>query len=295
MNVKSELRVSVFGLLLLQLLTAVVALALFGRSVPDVERLMNDNVRSLAAVEEMQTALVLRQGGVENRARFEKALQLAQSNITDEAERQPLRAIEGSWRAAFDGDAASLGLVVDSMRDLSTINRDSIAASNETSRLAITAAGWAVVVLAAFGLLFGLMAVRRTNANVVAPITTIGDAIEAYRRGEKLRRCETSGLTHEFRSVADMLNFLMDDLQRATMRKSEGWPIWLNRLLDGFPYPVALVTADAKIVAANVSGLKWLSDVEVSTVLREIRVEAPDRVVELDSNVFFVRGNENNV
>lgn len=277
------------GLLFLQLLTAVVALTLFGRTAPTVERIIDDNVRSLVAVEKMQKALILRASDDHARATFADALDQARANITAEEERAPIRSIEGSWRAAFDGDASSLRLVMASLGELSERNRVAIAASGAEAGRVTQAAGWAIVVLAGVGLGFGLLAVRRANHTVVEPIGRLHDAVEAYRGGEHLRRCEAGNAPREFRAIADALNALMDQVAAQKGAPEIRVPVWINRVLDEVDGPVAVVTPSAEVLASNVAGLAWLADEGAQEALRLALTGEPAEAVEIGDRAIFIR------
>lgn len=292
MNVKLEIRVAVFGLLFLQLLTAVVALVLFGRTAPTVEKIIDENVRSLVAVEEMQQALIVHRAGVsdaDSRERFTTALANAKDNITVEAERMSLRVIEGSWHAAFDGDEQSMMLVADSLSSLARHNRESISASSDASQRMATSAGWAVVVLAAIGLGFGVLAVRRTNEQIVEPIREIYRSAEAYHRGDKLRRCNPSMLTAEFKVLADAFNALMDaQLVGARDLPIARIPSWINQVLDSYPTAMAVVNTHGDVLAANRQALDWLAHVELHNEVERLKSLDPPQAIKLDERTILV-------
>jgi uncharacterized membrane protein len=98
-SLRQEILLAWAALVLAQVLTLAGAVGLLARMTPAVGRIMEDNERSIAAVESMLAELG--SSGVDPgaRLRFEEALADARANVTEEAEPAELDRIETRYVA----------------------------------------------------------------------------------------------------------------------------------------------------------------------------------------------------
>jgi hypothetical protein len=110
MELRRELLLTIGTLVLLNLSLAFGAIGLFVRMGPAIERILQENVYSIIAVEEILTELAdagsapLPPGA---RAQVNQALDNAKRNVTEEAERPVLIALKRNLPSAMDGEALS--------------------------------------------------------------------------------------------------------------------------------------------------------------------------------------------
>lgn len=220
MLLSTEIRRAEFVLLVLQFVTAVVGIWLLGRTAPAVERILAENVDSVAAVRQMQRGLVEHEHGVQGaRDRFDAAFDRADGNITETDEEELLARIRAGADATFDGDATRVGDLLAALDELAAVNRASMDRADVSAQNTATAGAWALVALALGTVVVSFIFVRRTNERIIAPVHHLHEVATSYERGDTLRRCEKFGMPDELRFVAETLNRLLDaELRR---RKSD--------------------------------------------------------------------------
>ena len=260
MRLERQLRVIMAMLVILQVVTALAGIGLLERMTPAIGKILAENVRSAAAVETMFARLAERPVTDAAKASFSEALAIARGNVTEDAERPEIRAVETSWQAAFDGDAQAQATTVLALLRLGEINRDAMTQADADARRLGAAGRWALAFLALLGFIVSFLAVGRTRRQVLEPLSDLLATVRASRRGDVHRRCTLEqGL--EITEVAEAMNGLLDDRRRTEPRVTgvihrEALPI----LLDGWAQPVVLVDARGAVVASNGAALRILGD-----------------------------------
>ncbi|HHH26894.1 MAG TPA: hypothetical protein ENK57_00880 [Polyangiaceae bacterium] len=274
MQLTRNLRLAVAGLIALHLASAFAAIALLGRMRPAIEKIIDQNVYSLSAVEEMLS--VLAEGeGVETtspHARFRAAYDRAAANITDERERPILMTIDRLSDASLPIESAPRHALVAELVRLGEVNRDNIVAADHDARRLGTAGAWSLVFLATLTLGSALAALRRMDRRVLQPVEELHDVLLGLRRGEHRRRCRPGlGAADELAQAMAALNRILDDRQSALVTATAAEHAFLTggdeadratllHLLDESEDPVVVVEGTGEVVACNHRGLDRLSD-----------------------------------
>lgn len=276
MELRREIQLAVAVLIGILLLVSLGSVLLFQRMAPAIERLLEENVYSLAAVEDMLAAL----GAGEDAAAFEDALDRAEQNITEENERPIIAAIRRGYPAALAGDPGARRQVVDALQALGRINREAaVAADSDAYRLG-SAGAWGAVFLGLLGFSWGVLALRRFRVRVTEPVLELHEVLVAHARGQDLRRCRQSESVRELEEVQRYVNHLLDTRTSAPAEP----PPELERgvllhLLEQRPAPAFVLGAGGTIAAVNRAGLERLGGEEGAALRDQLRqVGAGDEV-----------------
>jgi len=266
MELRRELLVSIGAVLLLNLVLAFGAIGLFARMGPAIGHILEDNVVSIGAAEDMLAELAdLGEGAMdpESRAHFEAALLRVRQNITEASEGPVLEALSAVTPGALDGDAAARRQLVTHIRNLIAINRDAMRRADDGAQHLGSAGAWAAVVVGALSFALTLGAFGRLRRRIVRPVVELHDALESVQQGNRLRRCRSLDAPMEIKQLVRAINSLLDDRLRGDHRdnrRREGLEqLALCELMGSQPEPAALVDNAGEIVRANDAMLESLA------------------------------------
>jgi nitrogen fixation/metabolism regulation signal transduction histidine kinase len=278
MRILTEVRLGLGALLVLQLLTTLGAVGLLQRTGPAVARILDENVASIRAVEDMAMALVLADSQDEDLtlASFREGLARARSNITEEDERGHIAVLERQGAAAVAGDITQVRPVSAALSGLSEVNHASMRAADERARRLAYGGAWAIIGSGSLSLLIGVLLARRLQLRLAAPLAEIVEALEARRGGNPHRRAAVREAPAELVQVAREVNLLLDGrraLQDASPAPDVGPALHrlLLSLLDDAPSPVVVLGADGTVLAQNQHAFALLAGVAGEERLRELR------------------------
>jgi len=283
-----NLRLAVAALLALHLASAFAAIAMLGRMRPAVERIMDQNIYSLVAVEEMLSILAGADASTEGpdaqQTRFRSAYDRAAQNITDDRERPILDHIDRLTVGGLPDAAAPRRELVAQLVRLGEVNRDDIVEANAKAQRLGTAGEWALVFLAVLTLASALVALRRMDRRVLQPLDEMYDVLLGLHRGDGHRRCRPgAGASSELARAMASLNRALDDRHEALITATaaehtvltggdEADRATLLQLLDETESPVVVIDGRGDVVASNGLGLDCLAaaDGELRASLRAI-------------------------
>lgn len=286
MKIHHELRATVFALVLVQLISTMGAIVLLSRTGPAVERILNENDYSLAAVEHMQSILArrptLRQQDAAQ-AEFSKALTRARKNITEEDERPAIKTIEALYPVALRGDQEAIHKTVDQLDILARINRASMTRADVQAKQLASRGAWASAALALLALGMSIMMLRRANQRLVEPLYELYATTTAWGSGDRLRRATTTTMPHELAAIGRTINDLLDarlalkaregaHTSRATDPDAQLTRELLVALLDLHGHPLVITSADGELLVANRAAL----EIDGLTAAIEARLPAHD-------------------
>lgn len=256
MRVRSEVRLLVGGLLVLQIISAFTAIGVLSRMSPEIGRILEDNVRSIEAAEDMLTVLATPEGAQDERRelRFEQALAVAESNVTEDEERPILANIRVHWNAAQAGDPAAIGQLVLAVRQLADVNHHAMQVSDERAQRLGFAGAWAAGGVCLIGVFISILMSNRITGQVVSPIEALRSFADAVRRGDRFRRAPVDESAAEFNELAIALNSLLNARLEAQTREQ---PVIatntavLGRALELLPGPAMYLDARDTVLRAN--------------------------------------------
>lgn len=212
MRLRNEISLAVGLLLSIQLATSVGTTGLLSRMTPALEMILRDNVTSVAASQDMLTAIAL--DGViadaDREALFDEGLVLALDTVTLPEEKPLVALIERQGATTLYSAGPARGEVVDALRRLTEVNIESIAvADHEAQRMGIAGA-WAASLLGVLSFGASVLVSRRLTRRIDQPIADIDAALQAARLGDLHRRCYARDVPDDLQRIVDGVNRLLD-------------------------------------------------------------------------------------
>lgn len=269
MELRRDLLIGIGALVAFNVLLSFGTIGLLVRMSPAIERILQENVYSIAAAEEM-LAMVARAGAqpmpAGEQPRFAEALQRAESNITEGEEQEVIARIRGSQAAALAGDMAARIVVVDALQELMRINRSAMRAVDREAQRLGTAGAWSIVFTAIAGFALSLAIIRRLRRRILTPLSDLYRTLEAARAGDPYRRCTAVDAPMEIRRIFHAVNRLLDQQQvdelsrQETERAQDIERTALLHLLEQEPAPAFVVDERGQLAAMNSRGLSRLSE-----------------------------------
>lgn len=261
MRSSRELRLAANGLLAIHIVMALGTIVLLMRTSNAIDEIQKENLYSIEAVEQM--TLTLGHRTPQEAARFERALERAQKNITEEAERPVLAKIEANAQAALNDEPQAHALVLEQLSELSKINHESITKANKGAQQLGLAGAWVTVALAMMSFVISTLILRRVGQRLLSPLHELHLTAMAAKDGDQLRRCSRSEMAAEVGEVAQVFNSLLDKLQHQDIAQEEQAPSLLRAhllpFLDRDHRAVALLHHTGELIASNLAMVERLT------------------------------------
>jgi PAS domain-containing protein len=291
MQLRREFLVGLGTLVTLNILFAFGAIGLLLRMSPAIERILQENVYSIEATEEMLSLLVesSRESSRDvTLQQFEQALQRAINNVTEAEEAPVLQTIQQHYRAAIGGDEQAVGTVVRALRRLIHINQSTMEATAEEAQRLGFAGAWVAVLVALVSFVISLIVVHKLEERVLNPFVELYRVLQSILAGNSYRRCREIDAPEEIKRVLSSVNLILDerltgdhaDVQKrrvpshATLERSA-----LIYLLEARSEAMVVVDEHGEIVASNRQGLAVLGSSEgmlVKNLLRDVPSQKND-------------------
>ena len=198
-----------FSFILLLIFSTIIAFAGvrgFLRLAPSIEYINRHNTRSLYYAEQMLSSISVNK----NKQNFEKSLGNAKQNVTESGEASAVRNIEQKYSQAFSGDKKAQDIVINNIIELSKINRVAMRHAGMDVKQLSSVGIWVIVFLTVIIWLLGFAIINKINKTVISPLSELKDVIEAYRKGNRIRRCPKLAPSREFQQIYDGINMLLD-------------------------------------------------------------------------------------
>ncbi len=214
MELRRELLVSIGALVGLSLAFIFFAIGLFVRMGPAIERILQDNVYSIVAAEEVLAELAESGPGPltpEATARVRASLAHAQQNVTESAERPALQGLRVQLDALAAGAPGARQQTVEALRSLIRVNREAMQRVDEDARRMGNAGAWAAVLVGFISFLLSLYVLVRLQTRMVRPLVDLFEVLEAVRAGNRLRRCRSGPAPREVERATQAVNWLLDE------------------------------------------------------------------------------------
>lgn len=265
MELRREFFYTIGTLVALNVLLAFGAIGLFVRMLPAIERILEENVYSNIAAEEMLAVLAespTARVPTEGRRRVEDAFRRAKSNVTEPEEIPVLDAIGRNLRAALDGERDAVVAEVRAIQNLIAINRDAMRKVDREAQRLGRAGAWAAVFVGFLSFLLSVVVLGRLRRRVVEPVVELHHVLEGLRRGERFRRSSPRDAPAEIQEVLQSVNALLDERLQKTDPRPPG--ITTERaalvdLLERYPTGALVVDRRGKVLSASKSALDALA------------------------------------
>lgn len=281
MELRREINVTVGSLVLLNLGLAFGCVGLFVRMGPAVQRIMQENVYSISAAEDILEELARNPEGPipqASRARIREAIARARTNVTESEETPILDALATNLDPTLAGDNAARQRSIDEVRNVIRINRQAMrSADGEAKRLGIGGA-WATVLVGFIAFALSLVVMGRLRRRIVQPIEELFGVLIAAREGAQHRRCRAGSAPTQLEQVAQSINALLDQRAAAAAEQQTAAPevdsAALRFLLDRLPQGGAVTDVDGHLLRASCTVLDALSGPRGETLREQLRVGA---------------------
>ncbi len=275
MDLRRELLTTVGLLVILCVLLAFGSLALLDRMGPAIEQILRANVYSTAAAED--ALVVVANAGdrpldAAARAQLRGALDRLEGNVTEDAERPILAAVEASLDSASAAPGDARVAMIAGLVELAEVNRAAMRRADEDARRLGRAGAWVAALLGLVGLCAGLLVYRRARERLLLPIVEIDEVLASVRGGTAHRRCRARKASAELTRIATAVNRLLDEraenLRTAFRDLSPQLSSALLTFLEERPAPTFIVDRGGAILRANERGLDALTG-PIGGTLRE--------------------------
>lgn len=210
-------------LLVVQLLTSVVAITLFVRMSPAIRHILDNNVATFEATEQVLLVLTRREEvDAADRRAFLDAVERATRNMTEPEEAAPLETLRRHAPAALDGDREAREHAVAALVELGHINRAAAKRADSAAQRLGAAGAWTSALLGLIGMAISFYAVEMARRRVLAPLAEMADVAHAYQGGDLHRRCSRiSTPSEETDRVMTMINRMLDEVEARGIRSGE--------------------------------------------------------------------------
>ncbi|MEZ4651613.1 MAG: hypothetical protein R3E97_22995 [Candidatus Eisenbacteria bacterium] len=298
MELRKELLLSVGAIVLLNLFLAFGAIGLLVRMGPAIERIIEENVYSIVAAEDLLAVFASAgQGPVSEggRDRARVAIEKARSNVTEKEEEPVLERIDASLEAAFAAQGEARVRLVEATRDLIVINRDAMREVDTEAQRLGSAGAWAAVFVGFLTLVLSLAVLARMRQRVVLPVLELHEVL-AEGRTEGKRRCRPRQAPAELQRLSDDVNRLLDERMEWQARGRREDRIGSTRAEDGgllgaavlallehHEDPALVLDSEGKIVRANAGALETLSGPGGERLRDALRLTPPKPAVDESS------------
>lgn len=179
----------------------------FQRLEPFVNTLNSSNTESLYYAEQMLSSISMKK----DLKRFEENLHKAQNNITEAGEQEVLQKIAGNYQPAFYGNEKYEEATIDSIAELSKINRLAMQRAGLRAKKMQTVGIWIILFPSVFIWIIGLTLLARIKKVFIKPIEEFNDVISDYNSGNRMRRCPSYTVSDDLQKLYDGLNRILDE------------------------------------------------------------------------------------
>ncbi len=214
MRIQQYLNLIVGSLVLLNILLAFGAIGLLVRMEPAIERILEENVYSTVAAEEILAEIAAQEGNefsVSSLERIDNALNRAKVNITEDDEIPVLDRIEKNLEAYQNSKPQARRALIDDLLLLIEINRKAMHRVDQDAKRLSMAGAWAAAFIGFVSFVVSLLIIRQLRIRIVSPIVELYTVLESNRRGDHFRRCNSKQASPEIQQIHYSINRLLDE------------------------------------------------------------------------------------
>lgn len=260
------------------------AISLFLQLSPAIETIIERNVVSLEAVEEMLSALVIAEGnkGDVQSTQFEfaekkffAALEQARKHMVEQEEFRLVPNITLKARKYFDGEDSELKPLLTEINALSATNRQGMVSSDLNAKQLGRAGAWTMMLLGFCGFVVSLYVSHRLVHSLIYPIEEIYSVTESHLQGDTNRRAYDFSLApQQLRAISHFLNSNLDRQLAALNQPNPTGAInyknLLHQLIEFFEDPIVLLSKDGDILGGNNEAIDRLANVSAKSIREEL-------------------------
>ncbi|MFW7379249.1 MAG: hypothetical protein ACOH5I_10610 [Oligoflexus sp.] len=214
MDFASKFVIGIRSVMAALLLVAVTSTFLMERMSQAIKLILDENVYSLEAAQDMMAAVGLASITPLDlyQEQFLNALARSKKNITLPGESTLIDRIENLAPMAFAGEERSRRQILEELATLANMNRDAMIKADEDARFLAIAGGWAIVGLTIIGLLASNRFFHQVQQQAIAPMMEICRGLNDWEQGNRLRRFQSAKSSKDLRRAQQSLNAILDRL-----------------------------------------------------------------------------------
>lgn len=280
MEIRRDMTYALGALIIAGLVLSFASIGLFMRMGPAIERIRHDNVASMDAARDILVVFTATCGEdltASDRARIDKALARAGTNLTVDNEDALTQAVTDAVSRALTGDRAALREVARTADDLAQANSDAMWESDGDAQRLGEAGAWTAALGGLALVLLGIYALGRMRRRVIAPLTELERVLDAVRRGDQHARCKPIRGAVELEGAMKNANALVDRLYGMEAKVSglaDAHAAGLVAMLEREPAPMWLVAVPDGVLAANGKGHEELSGRQAAGLRQRLDIAA---------------------
>ena len=198
---------SVWLLIVFNIVLAFGAVWGFQRMDPAITRIYDRNVKSLSACEEMLLALT---GEPVEMEKFKQALKSAGNNITEDDEEQAIKNIQQYLPGLAAGEKGFRSLISREVTNLIKYNKKAILDSVKQTQKLRQAGAWGIVFATLLFFVIAIHLEQKMRRMLLLPLQEISDTLRANIQGDKFRRCSLPSASGDMKKLLDSINVLLD-------------------------------------------------------------------------------------
>lgn len=213
MELRKEIFSSLGVLVVLNILSAFGAIGLFVRMGPAIGQIMDRNVFSIEAAEDMLVELAAagdRPLTPEARTRFEQALARIEGNVTETAEGEEIDRLRQHLEPTMAGWGDARLRSIGSLRSLIAVNREAMKKADGNAVQLGGAGAWASVFMGLLSFMVGLSVLARFRRRLLLPMMELFNVLDRAGEGDRYRRCHVGQAPAELKDCMRKLNRLLD-------------------------------------------------------------------------------------
>lgn len=214
MRLAQNVKLGAWFLIALNLVIAFGSIWIFMRMAPAIEIIIEQNIKSLHACEEMLSTLVLVNQSEKDDKYFKDifatALEQASQNITEKEEPTAIKAIRESYEQAFEENSEGIKKTVAAILVLSKINREAMVRADLKAKQFGNAGAWGIMIMASSVFLVGMLFMRGLKKSLLKPLEEIHSVTQAAKTGDNIRRCTGPDAPQDIKALYGAINDLLD-------------------------------------------------------------------------------------
>lgn len=198
---------SVWLMIFFNLLLSFGAVWSFQRMNPEIKRIYERNVKSLSACEDMLLALSTEDVDIKE---FRKALQTAETNITEKGESAIIQKLYTQLPELESGKKGIRNQLTRSIIELTNCNKQAIFDAARKTQNLRQAGAWGIVFMTLIFFFIAIYFEQKLRRTLLAPLQEISLVIEENMQGDKFRRCNMLNASEDMRKLFTAINNLLD-------------------------------------------------------------------------------------
>ncbi|MBO5923742.1 MAG: hypothetical protein J6Q81_04430 [Lentisphaeria bacterium] len=203
--------ISVWLMILFNLLLSFGAVWSLQRMNPEIKRIYERNVVSLDACEKMLLALA--EPTVDCNS-FNQALLIAENNITEKGERETAARIRMLSGRINSGNIEDRRQLTREIIKLTNFNKTAIFESAMQAQKVRRAGAWSIVFMTLFFFTAALFFEQRLRRTLLMPLQEIAAVMSERLQGDRFRRCNLPHAAPEIKKLFNAINDLIDRSSR---------------------------------------------------------------------------------